>query len=65
MNQGNLLLEMFKPFQRVEVAPHTNAWISGDRFGDVVKIGRFYVHVKMDRSGKVRKFVPENIGRIL
>jgi len=50
---------------RVEVHPATNAWIFGDRFGEVAKIGRKYVHVLMDRSGRTLRFVPENIGRIV
>lgn len=41
--------------QRVELHPATDAWMMGDRYGEVVKIGRTYIHVKMDRSGKVRK----------
>lgn len=41
--------------QRVELSPTTDAWMMGDRYGEVIKIGRKYVHVKMDRSGKVRK----------
>ncbi|PSL04116.1 hypothetical protein CLV30_106119 [Haloactinopolyspora alba] len=42
--------------QRVEAHPATDAWMSGDQFGNVQKIGRKYVHVLMDRSGRVRKF---------
>lgn len=41
---------------RVESHPATDAWIMGDRYGTVVKIGAAYVHVKMDRSRRVRKF---------
>jgi hypothetical protein len=41
--------------KRVEIHPRYDAWIFGDRFGEVVKIGRKYLHVKMDRSGKTRK----------
>lgn len=33
----------------------------GDRYGTVEKIGRKYIHVKMDRSGKIRKFTEENL----
>jgi hypothetical protein len=65
MNQGNLFLTDYKVGDRIESAPHTNAWMQGDRYGEVVKIGRFYLHVKMDRSGLVKRFVPENIGRKL
>ena len=29
-----------------------------DRYGTVQKVGRLYVHVLMDYSGKVRRFTP-------
>lgn len=43
---------------RVELHPATDAWMMGDRYGDVVKVGAKLVHVRMDRSGKVRKLTP-------
>lgn len=58
-------LDNFRPGQRVEVHPGTNAWIFGDRFGEVVKVGRKLVHVKMDRSGRTLKFLPDRIFRIV
>ena len=60
-NQTNLLLAQYTVGDVVELAPHTDAWMRGDRFGKVVDIGRFYLHVKCTPSGKVRFFVPENI----
>ena len=48
--------------QRVELHPATDAWMSGDRFGTIVKVGG-RLHVKMDRSGKVRKVSQRNISR--
>jgi hypothetical protein len=50
--------------KRVELHPATDAWMMGDRFGQVVKVGTKLYHVKMDRSGKVRKMLPENVNRI-
>lgn len=50
---------------RVQLHPATDAWMMGDRFGQVVHIGKFLVHVLMDRSNKVRKLKPENIGEIV
>jgi hypothetical protein len=44
--------------QRVELHPATDAWMQGDRFGVVVKLGRVYVHVKMDRSGRTLPMRP-------
>lgn len=43
---------------RVELHPATDRWIRGDRFGTVAKIGRKYVHVKLDRSGRTLPFTP-------
>lgn len=44
---------------RVELHPATDAWMMGDRFGDVIKVGTKLVHVRMDTSGKVRKLAPD------
>ena len=63
-NQGNLFLTGFLVGDRVQSHPATDAWMQGDRYGEVVKIGHSYVHVKMDRSEKVRRFAPENLIRI-
>jgi len=52
----------FKVGDRVQSHPGTNAWMSGDRYGDVVKVARTgTVSVKMDRSGRVKKFSPHNL----
>lgn len=48
---------------RVELHPATNAWMFGDRFGEVARIGRKYVHVKMDRSGRTLQLIPADIAR--
>jgi hypothetical protein len=47
--------------QRVELHPGTDAWISGDRYGTVEKIGSKYLHVRMDRSGRLLKVTPAGI----
>lgn len=46
---------------RVELHPATDRWIRGDRFGTVAKIGRKYVHVKLDRSGQTLPFPPRYV----
>lgn len=51
----------FRIGDRVQLHPATDAWMMGDRFGTVVKIGRKLVHVLMVRSGKVRRVAPGNI----
>jgi hypothetical protein len=50
--------------QRVELHPGLDAWMMGDRFGTVEKLGKLFVHVRMDRSGKLRKLHPSNLGHI-
>ena len=51
----------FSPGQHVQLHPATDAWMQGDRHGQVSSIGRTYVHVRMDRSGRVLKVLPENL----
>lgn len=46
---------------RVQSHPATDAWMRGDRYGDVVKAGRKWVHVKMDHSGRTLRFSPDDI----
>lgn len=46
---------------RVQTHPTTDAWMRGDRYGNAVKVGRTYVHVHMDRSGRTLRFLPDNI----
>lgn len=64
---------MFSVGQRVEVHPATDAFMMGDRYGVVEKIytprtvqgvephNSVRIHVLMDRSGKVRRFHPDNL----
>ena len=52
---------MFKVGERVQAHPATNAWIRGARYGEVVKIGRKYVHVNLDALGRVVRFTPDNL----
>lgn len=62
--QTDLLLEQFTVGDRVELHPATDRWMRGDRFGTVVKLGRRYVHVALDRSGDTRQFSPESVVRL-
>jgi hypothetical protein len=39
--------------QRVQLAPHTDLWMRGARYGVVTKTTRQRVHVKLDRAGTV------------
>lgn len=49
---------------RVESHPATDAWMRGDRYGVVVRIGRKLVYVRMDRSGHTLRFSPDNLTAI-
>jgi len=41
---------------RVELHPATDAWMMGDRFGTVCRVGTKWVAVMMDNSNKERRF---------
>ena len=57
--------ETVKIGDRVELQPSLDAWMFGDRYGEVVKIGTKLIHVLCDRSGRVRKLHPSRIGRVV
>jgi hypothetical protein len=40
---------------RVQLHPATDAWMQGDRYGTIVKVGRKLISVKMDKSGRTLK----------
>ncbi len=44
---------------RIELHPATDTWMRGDRYGTVIKVGRKWVHVKMDRSKRTLRFSPD------
>lgn len=50
--------------RRVELHPACDAWVMGDRYGEVVKHGRKYLHVKMDVSQRTLKMTP-NLTRLV
>ena len=60
----DLLLLTFNVGDRIELKPHLNRWMMGDRFGEIVSIGRRYLHVQMDRSEKTINVVPENATKV-
>ena len=41
---------------RVQLRPHTDYWMSGDRFGEVTDAGELSSLVRLDRSGRSRRF---------
>lgn len=50
---------------RVEIHPGLDAWMQGDRFGTIWRLGRKLAHVKMDRSGRVLKLDPRWIHEVI
>ena len=55
-------LARYAPGERIELHPATDAWMSGDRFGTVVRQLRSGILlVKMDVSGRTRRVHPDNI----
>ena len=50
--------------KRVQLHPATDAWMRGDRFGTVVKVGRKQISVKMDVSGRTLKLTLNNVQSI-
>jgi hypothetical protein len=57
-------VEHFTIGQRVELSPGLDAWMRGDRFGTVEKLGKLFIYVRMDRSGKLRKLHPAAVGHL-
>lgn len=55
----------FEVGSRVELHPATDAWMQGDRFGEVAKIGRKWIHVKMEPSGRTLQMSPGNLRKIV
>lgn len=41
---------------RVAIQPHSDIFMMGERFGEVTSIGRKWIHVKGERSGRTFKF---------
>jgi hypothetical protein len=51
----------FSVGDRIQLHPATDAWMRGDRFGQIRKVGRKFYHVAMDVSGRVLRVPPCNI----
>jgi hypothetical protein len=48
--------QIFGIGSRVQAHPACDCWMMGDRYGTIIKLTRKSIHVKMDRSGKTRRF---------
>ncbi|QNJ58297.1 hypothetical protein SEA_ELLIE_74 [Mycobacterium phage Ellie] len=54
----------FEVGARVATHPATSAWLRGDRFGEVVALGRNQVVVRLDRSQHAVRFTPRNLAHM-
>jgi hypothetical protein len=61
---GNTTPLGFRVGERVSMHPATDAFMMGDRYGEVSRIGKQFVHVRMDRSGGTRKVSPGNLEHV-
>lgn len=59
----NFTVKDFEIGDNIELHPATDAWMSGDRFGMVSKLGVKYVYVLMDKSDKTLKMLPKDVGK--
>jgi hypothetical protein len=50
-----------EPGGRVAIHPATDWFMRGERYGQVVTIGRKWIHVRLERSGRVVRFTPGNL----
>lgn len=55
----------FRPGDRVELHPGTDLWMSGARYGDVTRVTRTHVHVRVDKLNRVVRFNPNNLLEII
>lgn len=56
--------QSFNPGMRVALHPVTTSWAMGARYGEVVKIGRKFVYVKLDLTDRIIRLHPANIEAI-
>lgn len=60
---GDLTLTDLVVGDRVEMAAHTDAWMRGDRYAKVEKVGAKLVTLRFERSGSVSRLHPVVIER--
>lgn len=65
MSAGTPLEAIYRIGSRIEMAPHSDAWMQGDRYAEVVKVGRKLLHARFDRSGRYGKVHPSQVARVI
>lgn len=58
-------LNDFRPGNRVEMHPATDLWAMGARYGQIIRIGRQRLVVKLDKLNHTVRVSPENICDII
>lgn len=58
-------LSDFTAGDRIQMHPATDYWMRGARFGEVVKVGRAKLEVKLDMFGRTFRTSPQNISEII
>lgn len=58
-------VEGFGVGDRVQLHPATDSWMRGDKYGEIMKVGREKLTVKLDRSGRTIRVSPRNIGEVV
>lgn len=54
----------FRIGDRIELHPATDQWMRGERFGEVIRIGRKYVRVRMNATGRAYRALPMNLRKV-
>ena len=60
-DEDQMIVEEMRNTTGVQAHPATDTWMRGDRFGTIERIGRKYIHVRMDKSGRLVRFTPDNL----
>ena len=58
---GNSVPFPYSVGDRVQLHPATGAWMQGDRYGQIQRIGTKFAHVLMDRSNRILRVPARNI----
>lgn len=50
---------------RIEIAPHLDEWVRGDRYGVVLSVTKDRARVRLDRSGRILRLDRDLVARIV
>lgn len=46
-------MDKYRIGDRVQLHPATDAWMSGDKYGTITRVGSRFYSVRMDKSGSI------------